>query len=336
MTISQLVAETGAQMRVFDLGRKIKKIGRSDFEAFEQLAKPYPSPYLRHAWVGILTWRPSEPDKHSIWFLKLPLDEQNILQPGPRDAFLQHWLKVARYPDKEHGEAPCSFKPDSHRMAYFHAKALDILQQAPTSYYSTTRAYLSGDNDWAQWQHLGIQGIAEVVARVEQDHNNQLLVRALSKMPATPRNIFFSFLENIELDHELTQVICQLLDECIDQSPSEADLAAFSRALSSSVSQSYRQQALQKILEQPQAQGLEVLSAISSRYWQDLDGTLMQSFLERLAIAGSDVFMALVADLMTISGQREKIMQAFRHPSRSDHLSSAIGAFMAMARGHTQ
>ena len=94
MSISQFVAGTGARMRVFDLGRRVAKIGQSEFEAFENLARPYPVPYLRHAWVGILSWNPEQPGQHNIWFLKLPLDEQNILQPGPRDDFLKHWLRV--------------------------------------------------------------------------------------------------------------------------------------------------------------------------------------------------------------------------------------------------
>ena len=45
MSITQFVASTGARMRVFDLGRRISKIGLSEFEAIEDLARPYPTPY---------------------------------------------------------------------------------------------------------------------------------------------------------------------------------------------------------------------------------------------------------------------------------------------------
>lgn len=336
MTISQLVAETGVQMRVFDMGRKIHKIGRSDFEAFENLAKAYPTPYLRHAWLGILTWRPDEPGQHNIWFLKLPLDEQNILQPGPRDAFLQHWLKVVQYPDKELGEAPCHYKPDGNRMAYFHALSLSVLKQSPTQYYATARAYLSGDTGWDQWQHLGIQGIAEVVARIEEDHNRDLLIAALPQMPSVPRNIFLGFLENIEVDHTVSLALSDLFTQLTAGEPEGADLAAICRAVSSCVSESTRQALLTQVLAQPKATELEVLSAVGSRCWQDLKGELMLTYLELLAARGQDVFVALVADLMTLPGQRARVMEAFRHPTRTDELTNAIGSFMAMARGHTQ
>ncbi|MEK9765595.1 MAG: DUF3549 family protein, partial [Thalassolituus sp.] len=200
MTISQFVAKSGARMRVFDLGRRISKFSQSELVAIEFLARPYPSPYLRHAWVGILSWNPDQPGQHNIWFLKLPLDEQNILQPGPRDAFLQHWLRVVQYPDQDHGEAPCSYKPDGNRMAYFHALALRTLKQPETQYYATARAYLSGDTGWENWQQLGLQGLAEVISRLDEKHNTELLTQALPHIPAVPRNVILGFLENAEPD----------------------------------------------------------------------------------------------------------------------------------------
>lgn len=334
MTIGQLVEKSGAQMRIFDLGRRIEKISRKDFAAFEQLAKPYPTPYLKHAWVGVLSWNPKQPGQHNIWFLKLPLDEQNILQPGPRDQFLEHWLRVVADPDKEHGEAPCSFKPDANRMAYFHALALMTLGQPVTQYYATTRAYLSGDLGWENWQQLGLQGLAEVVARSSQDHNEALLTQAIGQMPAVPRNVLLGYLENIQPGHDLTVAVNDCLSQVVAAGPEAADLAAFARGLSHSVNLQQRKLLLQAILAHPNSRAVEVLAAIGSRCWLDLTGEVLFAYLEALADneQGSNVFTALVADLMALPGMREQILQVFRREDRSDKLSAAIGELMSLVQ----
>lgn len=336
MSISQFITSSGAQMRVFDLGRRIAKIGRRDFEAIENLAKPYPTPYLRHAWVGVLSWNPDKPGQHNIWFLKLPLDEQNILLPGPRDEFLQHWLRVVQAPDKEHGDAPCSYKPDGNRMAYFHALALKTLKQPETQFYATARAYLSGDTGWDNWQQLGLQGLAEVVARLDENNNSALLANAIGNIPAVPRNVLLGFLESAEPDSRLTLALADTLAKVMAEVPTAVDLAAFCRALSNSVSLDQRRQILQLVLQHPVASEPEVLSAVGSRCWRDLEGATLHLYLEQLAKAGQETFIALVGDLMTLPGKRQHILDAFRQPERSEELSTAIGGLMAAARGGLQ
>lgn len=332
MTISQLVEKSGAQMRIFDLGRRIEKISKKDFAEFEQLAKAYPTPYLKHAWVAILSWNPKKAGQHNIWFLKLPLDEQNILQPGPRDAFLQHWLRVVADPDKEHGESPYSFKPDQNRMAYFHALSLMTLGQPATQYYATARAYLSGDLGWQNWQQLGLQGLAEVVARIDEDNNGRLLASAIGQTPSVPRNLLLGYLENSQPCHELTVAINDSLSQVVAAGAAADDLAAFARGLSHSVNEQQRQLLLQAILAHPNAKSVEVLAAIGSRCWRDLDGELLKAYLECLAVneQGDNAFMALVADLMTLSGMRERILAVFRSPERSEALVGAIGKLMSL------
>ncbi|MBE0482696.1 MAG: DUF3549 family protein [Bacterioplanes sp.] len=334
MTIVQWIEKSGAQMRVFDLGRRIEKISKSDFARIEQQAIPYPSPYLRHAWLGILTWNPKQAGQHTIWFLKLPLDEQNQLQPGPRDAFLRHWAQVVMAPDQEHGEAPYSYKPDPQRMAYFHALALQVLGQEPTRYYQTARAYLSGDLGWDNWQNLGLQGLAETVARIAEGESTTMLATALPHLPAIPRNSLLTFLENIEVGHELSVALNDCLSHVVSAGATEADLAAFVRAFSHSVNHAQRAALLQVILAHPHGRSLEVLAAMGSRCWQDLRGTLLQGWLENLALneQGQAAFNALVGELMALPGCRDAVMSVFREPQRSEALSRAIGALLQQVR----
>lgn len=337
MTIGKLVAESGARMKVFDMGRRIEEVPAELFDSFEHLAKPWPVPYLKHAWLGVLSWKPEEPGKHNIWFLKLPLDEQNVLQPGPRDAFLQHWLKVVASPDQDFGDAPCSYRPDAGRMAYFHALALQTLEQKPTRYYATARAYLSGDMGWDNWQQLGLQGLAEVVAGIAEDHNNDLLRQAVPHLPAVPRNALLGFLENVAPDQRLTTVLNDALSAVVSAGATAADLAAFARALSHASNADQRVLLLQAMLQHPQHHSVELLAAIGSRCWADLRGNLLLNYLECLVRneQGEGAFNALVADLLTLPGMRPQFMAVLGSPERSEALSEAVNKLFAAARGQS-
>src|SRR5690606_4258818 len=334
VTIGELISERGAQWRGLDMGRRIEEVPAEIFTAFEQQQQPWPVPYLKHAWVGILSWDAQQPGQHNIWFLKLPLDEQNLLQAAPRDAFVQFILRSAAAPDKEHGDAPCSYKPDANRMAYFHALALQTLQQPVTACYTTARSYLSGDQGWDNWQQLGLQGLAEVVARLEQDHNSALLTAALPHLPAVPRNVLLGFLENAAPDQALTSAINDVLAMVVGHQPTVADLAAFARALSNSVNMEQRRQLLAVLLQHPLCRHVEVLAAIGSRCWRDLHGELLLSYLEALARneQGSGAFNALVADLLALPGLRAHFMHALASPARSAELVTAMARLLEQAR----
>lgn len=335
MTIGELVKNSGARIRVFDLGRRIEEIPENVFAAFEQQSAPWPVPYLKHAWLGIMSWNPEQPGQHHIWFLKLPLDEQNMLQPGPRDAFVGHCLRVAAAPEQKHGEAPCSYKPDPSRMAYFHALALQALNQPATQFYATARAYLSGDIGWDNWQQLGLQGLAEVIARIDEENNNSLLQNALPYLPAVPRNALLNFLENIQPDQALTSALNDCLSVVVGAGAEVADLAAFARALSNSVNREQRSLLLQVLLAHPHNREVELLAAIGSRCWQDLDGALLQQYLECLAVnvQGEGTFNALVADLLALPGMRVRFMNLLAAGGLSEQLNQAVTRLFSLVRG---
>lgn len=338
MIISDLLERQGARMRVFDMGRRIQVIDAELFRAVENARRPWPSPYLKHAWLGMLSWHPDRPGQHGIWFVKLPLDEQNVLEPAARDAFVSFCLQQGQHNAEARGDAPFSYKPDASRMAYFHALALQELGAGNSRFYATTRAYLGGDIGWEQWQQLGLQGLAEVVAAVDRDHNETLLIKALEHLPEVPLCAVLGFMENIAPGQALTLALNDRLARVIADGASSADLAAFARALSSSQNLEQRRLLLQAMLAHPQAGAVEVLAAVASRCWMDLDGELLNSFLEVLARndQGEQVFTTLVADLMTLSGMRQRMLTAFAAPGLTPGLQAAIHRMLSMVRGSVQ
>lgn len=326
MTISEWCASSNAQMKVFDMGRRIEEIPAELFASIEQQQQAYPTPYLKHAWLGILTWQKDQPGQHHIWFVKLPLDERNLMQTGPRNAFLHYWKQVVNTPKQEHGEAPFNYKPDAGRMAYFHALAVQVLAQTTTAYYSQARAYLSGQNGWDSWQDIGLQGLAEVAVRLQQDNNNAILIEAMPHIPPVVRNALLNFLENTQPDQALTLAINDSLAATVAASPTAQDLSAYARALSNSENIQQRQLLLLAILQHPLSQSVELLAAIGSRCWQDLKGDLLLTYLECLARNehGRGAFNALLADILTLPNMRVEVMAVLASPSCSSELSQAF------------
>lgn len=324
MTIVELIHSLGAQLRVFDLGRRIVELPNTEFAAFENGLTPYPTPYLKHAWLGLLSWHNQKADQNSIWFLKLPLDEQGLIVPAARDAFIQHWAQATKTPNQ--AAAPYSFKPDANRMAYFHALVLRSLSQPPTAFYAKARAYLAGTQGFENWQSLGLQGLAEVVARLQESDNQALVIQSLPQVPALVRNVLLGFLENTQPDQTLTSALNDALAKEVAGEPSVADLAAFTRALSNSVNVAQRQQLLAAVLQHPHSHSVEILAAVARGSWQDLQGSLLLGFLECLARneQGQPAFNALVADLLALPGLRGQFMQVMANPERSPELANAF------------
>lgn len=331
VTIGELITQNGAQFKVFDMGRRIRELSLSEFSAFEAQTAVYPSPYLSHAWLGLMSWDATQPGHHHIWFIKLPLDEQGLIQPAARDAFVGYWLRVMQHPKQEHGEAPFSYQPDPHRMAYFHALAIQALEQASSKYYQATRNYLAGDLGYEQWQMLGLQGLAELVSRLDEDGNSELLAKAMAHLPSQPRTVLLGFLENVAPDQQLTSAINDALAQVVAKSVSAVELAAFARALSNSVNSVQRRDLLAAILQHELRYSVELLAAISSRSWADLHDELLLQFLECLARneQGAGAFNALVTDLLSMPGMRQQFINALASPQRSDELAKAFEVLLA-------
>lgn len=336
MTISEWCASNKTQMKVFDMGRRIEEVPAELFFSIEQQQEAYPTPYLKHAWLGILAWHQDQPGQHHIWFVKLPLDERNLLQTGPRNAFLQYWQQVIHHPKQEHGEAPFNFKPDAGRMAYFHALAIQVLGQDATAYYSQARTYLSGQNGWDNWKDIGLQGLAEIVARLPQDNNNALLIEAMPHLPAVVRNAILNFLENTAPDHALTLAINDSLAVAVADIPTAEDLSAYARALSQSENTEQRQLLLLAILQHPLNKSVELLAAIGSRCWKDLEGELLLTYLECLARneQGKGAFNALLADILTLPNMKEAVINTLSSPKCSPELNQAFNELVGEVTKH--
>ncbi len=326
--ITDFLNQAGTQFRVFDMGRRIQQIDPDTFLAFEQGEAPYPYPLQQQAWLGFIVWTEGSTQDLIIWFLRFPLDATGKLTQGIRDDFL---LRLIEQKEKQQDDEsnPYGYKPKQEHMASFHAKAAKLLDQPASSYYEHARDYFSGKPGYDQWAFVGYQGIADVAARLDEDHNAAQLVTAILEMPNQPFEALAQCLEHEAIDDDISQSIASLVPAELAKADCNANLVSlYIRALSNTRNRELLKQVLQQVLDNPVGSNPEVLASISGRCWLALqdEGTIAL-FLEALANCseGQEFFNLVIVDLINIPGMQDSIHKAVRSTERSVKLSQAIG-----------
>lgn len=338
-TLSAFLEHSGAEFRVFDVGRRVVKLDSETFVLFERGHLPYPYPLQRHALFGVIFWDPQRPDNRYVWFLKLPLDEQGLLIPQARDAFLVMLLErvgesmlTTAEDHKIEGalkDSPYTFTPREEKMAAFNALATYHLKLPASPYFETAYQYFTGQADIGNWQNLAMQGVADVSVRLKEPDEFKSLMRCLSKLPAVPFQTLCNFLENAQPATGLVEELSQLLStELQKKQPNPAKVIACIRAASNTPEQELLAGILEQTLRHDCSRDIEVLAVIGGRCWVLLKQPhLADLYCQQLALnnAGQPGFSQLLADLLYLPGLREPIMQVLRSKERSQALSIAVG-----------
>lgn len=337
-TITDFVKSLDAELRVFDMGRRLYRLSNGQFQKFENLEIPYPTPLKRHAWLGFAIWWKETKEEPLIWFLKLPLDEQGMIIPASRDDFIQRLMKAIQSrminPESKEqsilNESDLAFTPNQERMASFHAKTSRFLSKNASSFYEQAISYLKKEQPIEAWETLGLQGLADICARLEDLNHAEILNNAIQWLPDAPKFQILALLENEEITTELSLTILeQLNNELNQETPNQALVATGLRALSGSKAQQPRQALILKILTNSSLEhDLEIISTVVSRCWSDLENPdICYQLFERVAEqeAAEQIFIQLFVDLVAIPGVRPWLMTMTRRTDRSEALSRCIG-----------
>lgn len=338
-TLGQLLQQMGVQVRLYDLGRRIEALSEQQFQDFETLQKPYPRPYRQQALIGLVFWQEETVTQPSVWFLRLPLDEQGLLLPAERDQFLQHLLVAignnldAAQKNKQlcavlEGN-PYVYTPTQEKQAAFNAKMKVTLQLPPSQFFTGTLKYLQS-NDYQNWQELALQGIADVAAQWAQPECQQALLKSL---PSLPAEVFVSLcqcLENEAIDAELSAALAKRLDiEQQSSQPNPAIIAACLRGLSYSVAADIIQNAVDYTLHNSDELDIEVIATLATRLGpQLLNGANPLVFMELLAQHPEPSFIGVMSELLYQPILREPFLSAMRLPEVSAALTCAINALL--------
>lgn len=344
-TLGQLFEQMQVQVRYYDLGRRIEKLSKEQFQSFEELRKAYPKPHLQHALIGVVFWQKETIEQPSVWFLRLPLDEQGLLVPSERDRFLQHLLvavnnnlNAAKKNEQLNAVLegnPYTFTPATEKQAAFNAKIKVTLKLAPSQHYAAALDFLNS-NDYNQWQNLALQGLADIAARWQQTETRSALLKALPELPAGVLISLCQCLENEAIDAPLTEVLLERIQQELSKTErsdeSNAIVAACLRGLSFSVSASNIQQAVDAVLHSSDSSAplnIEIIATLATRLSpQLLCGGNPLVFMELLASHNEQAFIGVMSELLYQPAIREPFISAMRLPDRSEQLSKAIGALL--------
>ncbi|GAA0784307.1 MULTISPECIES: DUF3549 family protein [Pseudomonadati] len=330
-TLSQFLATANTQFQIYDLGRRVQNIDMMAFHQIESLVSPYPYPIQGHALFAIVFWQESQ--QPFIWFIKLPLDEQGLLSPAPRQQFIKMILEaLGRDPtqaltdeqQQQLANHPFSFKPNQQKLALFNALVRKQLGQQASNQYESAAQYLSGQIPVDQWQHIGFQGLADVCVRTALFDHQQELINILPTAPIEVQAAICECLEHLTL----TQPLADAVFARFQQAPIEYK-GVFLKALASH--QPFSQEAIASLNKQNQLDDA-MLITIAARNWNALkDDTTRKIFLEALAKQSQSFFNQVFADIVAIPSLRNALLTDLRNPERSAQLSLAIGGLFKAA-----
>lgn len=330
-TLSQFLTTANTQFQVYDLGRRVQHIDMMAFQQIESLNCPYPYPIQGHAQCAVVFWQGNE--QPYIWFIKLPLDEQGLLSPAPRQQFIKMILEaLGRDPTQPLTDAqqeqlanhPFSFKPSQQKLAIFNALVKLQLGQPASSQYETAAQYLSGQMAIDNWQHVGLQGIADVCARLHLFDHEAALISIWPKLPIEVKAAICECFTHLTLSDELAAV---LVDEC-----NKAQTDHKVMYLAALASKPQLCQHLIAYLDEESALDANTLITIAARNWLCLkDDLTRKRYLEALAKQPQGFFNQVFADMVAIPSLRLSLLQDLRSPDRSSTLSNAIGGLFKAA-----
>jgi hypothetical protein len=339
-TISQLLHSSNSQFRIYDIGRKIDKIPKKQFEQIELNQIPYPTPSQGHACFAVVFWQKQSPQPF-IWLLKLPLDERGLLNQGARNHFIAIIIKalgsdLTQDTDEQQTELlknnPYLFTLAQYKLAALNSKIKFELKQKASDYFTLFLTYLNKETDWNNWKDIGVQGITDFAVRINENKHSQKLINALPHMPAEVLFPLCSALENEVFSNELIDALLNLLQKTlksVEDKPNETLIQTqqhLLRSLASNCNHIHVKTFINTLLEQ-QYIPPEILITLSGRCWPILNEnkTLMIYFEHLVLCKDTPLFNSIFKDLVSIPSIRPIVFECMRSPERSNELSHAIG-----------
>ncbi|MFO8156239.1 MAG: DUF3549 family protein [Pseudomonadota bacterium] len=331
--LSDLCRQNAITLHPFDMGRQIRAFEAETFAALEAGHGTYPWPFQRKARLALVgEGTDAEP---FVWFLDLPLDEAGHLHPAVRDDLLARLAESharSRQDDDMADDAlsdplkdsAYGFTPDQERMAALHARAALTLGHPPSAYYEHARLYLDGEHGWEQWAFLGVQGLADIAARIREDGNTERVAAAIPHLPETPFTALARQLEHTTVPEPVATAILERVHAA------DAEAAAMGlRALSAAEEPAPRRAWLhERLADVDPETDVPLLAALAARAWEDLaEPAIAAPFLEALAHGpgGREGFVNTVRELLALEALRAHLHPVLVDDQRGEAVREAVG-----------
>lgn len=313
MTITNLAGllnSSQSDYLIYDLGRIVQPMTVTEFAEVCAQQRPYPYPLQHHAWFAVVFWGAQQPAEPFIWFLKFPLDERGLLNHLAQQEFIAQVLALlgqqlthALTPEQEQQlqQSPYLFLPAEAKRAAFHAKLTHHWQHAPSAFYDLAKAELEQPSAEG-WQQIGLQGIHDVITRLEPDSSTcQAIANHFAQYPEPLQNAVTEALEHCVPPPLLANQLQQLVQQ--PTAPAAVRLNAL-RALAGCALQATVYESWELQLEQASVDELVIIAA---RHWPALahSSPRLERYLVQVAKQNNPaLFAGLVRDLLQLPSTR--------------------------------
>ncbi len=328
-TLSDFFAQSGAEVALASLGRRVAPLTHDTFEAFERERQAWPLPWNAQAQFACALRWPAAGADPVVWFLTLPLDEQGMLSPASRDAFLERLLLTlgasgealdTSAPDNLMQNNPVALEPELHQRALLHARLSRHFAQPPSPQRDLAARYLAGDAE-VHWQLLGLQGLA--------DGSSTPTLRPAPPSPpagsATAGGADPAVLSDGAGD--LPASLHAPLIGCLAHAHADQDLERYCALPVRPAGQSrcHGEHLAEQWLEYDELMAADCLVAVAARGWHHLeDEGRLTRFLDRRAASEQLHFRRVVRDLALIPRLRLPILMMLRQAPRDSALGRRV------------
>jgi len=341
-SISELLSLSGSQFRIYDVGRKIDKISKDTFNKIELNQLPYPYPTQSHACFAIVFWQ-KQSTQPFLWFVKLPLDERGLFNQGARNHYIAIIIEalgknITETPTEKQEELlknnPYHFAPAQYKLAALNSIINKELKREMSEHFNLFTQYISGDLGWGNWQNIGVQGINDFAANINDKDKAHSLANAIKHLPEQVITPLCSALENQQLPLSLIEVIINVLQQPAE-TLSNNTKSSLIRALASTSNHALVIQYIENLLKQDTLT-INTFILFSGRLWEVFHHkNILHRFLELLATKNDQaLFIDIFKDLVAIPSLRTNVFEVMRSSERSEALSLAIGhVFQTVNKG---
>ncbi|MDV6315384.1 DUF3549 family protein [Idiomarina sp. HP20-50] len=335
-TLGEFLQAGQTEYKIFDIGRCLTELSRDEFAAIEQQQRPYPYPIARQAQLAILFQHKQHDQQPFIWFLQFPLDERGLLNLAARNQYLEYVVSALGHEitgamteeqQKQLQQNPYLLTPNEQQRAALHARVQRQQKLSPSIHFETAEAYLKQPYAGIEWQQIGLQGLHDCAARLEQlPELSQAIATEFANYPEAVRQRLAVALEQQKITPPIQNSLLQNLES------SDAQLCTDSlRALASATDHPRVRKLINDLVPKATADQLVVIAA---RLWPVLsEERSLLCYLDAIAALDKALFDALFQDIIALPDIRPLLLSILAQQKQSEAVGQALNRLKQQTQG---
>ena len=335
-TLGEFLQAGQAEYKIFDIGRQLTELSREEFAAIEEQQRPYPYPIARQAQLAILFQHKQHDQQPFIWFLQFPLDERGLLNSAARNQYLEYVVsalgheitgEMTEEQEKQLQQNPYLLTPTEQQRAALHARVQRQQNLSPSIHFETAEAYLRNPESGIDWQQVGLQGLHDCAARLEQlPELSKAIARQFASYPDAVRQPLAVALEQQSITPPVRDALLKNLEN--DDAPLSTDSL---RALASATSHPRAKKSINALLPTATADQLVIIAA---RLWPVLDEEQsLLRYLDAIATLDNVLFDALFQDIIAMPTIRPLLLSILAQQKQSEAVGEALNRLKQQTQG---